>query len=108
MMELEYHHFATPNKIVDVGRYHQWLLKPVGEKLINLNVMKNRNRCYVPSLKCHGKYTPPPPKYSWKKKKKKKSQISSSLIYRSIIILWVMEEVEVHIEPYHGGKEKLR
>ena len=65
---------------MDVGRCHQWLLKPVSEKLINLNVIKNRNRCYAPSLRCSGRYTLPPLKYSWEKKKVKSHQASSSFI----------------------------
>ena len=28
MTDLEYHHFATPSKIRNLGRHYQWLLNP--------------------------------------------------------------------------------
>ena len=30
-LQLEYHQFATPNELIDVAVYHQWLLKPIKE-----------------------------------------------------------------------------
>lgn len=35
-MELEYHNFAAPNEIMDLGYHYQWLLTPLAEKVMDL------------------------------------------------------------------------
>lgn len=33
-IDLEHHHFATFNKIIDLGNDHQWLIKLSGGKMV--------------------------------------------------------------------------
>lgn len=67
---------VSPNEIMYMGSYHQWLLKPAGEQLINLSIMKTELPC-VFSRVPQEEHTPPSIKRSYKKNH---SLISSSLI----------------------------
>ena len=42
MMELENHHLATII-IIDLGKKHQWMLKPIGKSLRSIQILYNLN-----------------------------------------------------------------